>query len=864
MRCLRNAAPRIGAVLSGLLFLLVSVSSSLAWVSGRSPAASRASASDDGYWYQLPPPALNQHGAIFDPVRQRMLVFGGTSMSPTNDVWEFGLAGSPAWSLLAVTGTRPAARWGPSTIYDPALDRLVVFAGASDSTTSYNDVWVLPLGVLPLAWQQLAPAGGLPAARVYQSAVYDSLRNRLIVHGGAQVPGANGPPTGLLSDVWELTLGVTPTWTELLPTGVSPDSIAGQMTIVDPARDRMVVYGGYNGVMLGDVWQMTLGASPAWTLLAPSGGPPPARAVGVTVYDRANDRMVISTGISDPATGGNLNDVWALDLAAPAWTELVPLGTPPATRGDASGIFDAPRQRMVLYGGQDTMGTAPPDLVMALALGDTVRWSELGTRRPEPRNQHAGIYDPPRNRLVIYGGMTGASVLGDTWALALGGSPTWSDLAPTGSLPGIRWGHRLLYDPVRARMLLYGGSDSVSSPSGVWALALAGAPVWSQLAPAGPVPPSRMECSMVYDATRDRMLVFGGWGGPGNDGWALDLSGSPTWSEIVPLGTPPGPRAKSAAIYDPINDRMLIFGGDNSGPLDELWELALSGTPPWTQLAPTGTLPTPRRGAVAAYDSLGHRMLVYGGDTGGYSGTSDTYALELNGAPVWKLLAVGTTVPPGRFDLAGGFDLERYRLVINDGCCWRMDDSWVLQLDRTTAALASLVSARAEPDRVELAWYVSVPGGEANVYRREEGGDWAVLGRAGVDGSGMLRFVDRDVVAGRRYGYRLGVSGGSGETPAGEVWVDVPATLALALRGFRPNPAPGEALVAFSLPGASPAWLEVMDVGGRRVFRREVGTLGAGNHLVRLSGAAVMPAGMYVVRLTQGGRAVSAKAALVR
>src|SRR5262249_46631082 len=43
---------------------------------------------------------------------------------------------------------------------------------------------------------------------------------------------------------------------------------------------------------------------------------------------------------------------------------------------------------------------------------------------------------------------------------------------------------------------------------------------------------------------------------------------------------------------------------------------------------------------------------------------------------------------------------------------------------------------------------------------------------------------------------------------------------------------PGALAVAFSLPGASVAELELMDVAGRRIARREVGTLGAGRHQV--------------------------------
>lgn len=78
-----------------------------------------------------------------------------------------------------------------------------------------------------------------------------------------------------------------------------------------------------------------------------------------------------------------------------------------------------------------------------------------------------------------------------------------------------------------------------------------------------------------------------------------------------------------------------------------------------------------------------------------------------------------------------------------------------------------------------------------------------------------------------------------------------PAEVTLSLAGTLQNPVLGtEAIVRFSLPDASPAWLELLDVMGRRVVRREVGTLGAGPHQVRLSEGTSIPPGVYHLRLS--------------
>lgn len=75
------------------------------------------------------------------------------------------------------------------------------------------------------------------------------------------------------------------------------------------------------------------------------------------------------------------------------------------------------------------------------------------------------------------------------------------------------------------------------------------------------------------------------------------------------------------------------------------------------------------------------------------------------------------------------------------------------------------------------------------------------------------------------------------------------------------NPATGPLQVRLSLPSRAPAALIVLDVAGRAVMSREVGTLGPGAHTVRLG---ALPVGVYVVRLSQAGRSLSARVAVLR
>jgi hypothetical protein len=83
--------------------------------------------------------------------------------------------------------------------------------------------------------------------------------------------------------------------------------------------------------------------------------------------------------------------------------------------------------------------------------------------------------------------------------------------------------------------------------------------------------------------------------------------------------------------------------------------------------------------------------------------------------------------------------------------------------------------------------------------------------------------------------------------------------LTFAIQGVHPNPAVGGLRIRFSLPDARPARLVVYDVAGRRVVEREVSQLGPGLHSVKLDTRG-LAAGVYMVRLNQAGRSLTARA----
>jgi hypothetical protein len=173
-------------------------------------------------------------------------------------------------------------------------------------------------------------------------------------------------------------------------------------------------------------------------------------------------------------------------------------------------------------------------------------------------------------------------------------------------------------------------------------------------------------------------------------------------------------------------------------------------------------------------------------------------------------------------------------------------------LDVTTATLASRIGIDISSDHVLLRWRLGQDG-MARVERSASGAGWLELAQTRTDGTGNVTFEDRDIAAGGHYAYRLSVWVDGQWASADEVQVDVPSGPALSLAGLRPNPAVGRDLtIHFALASAKPARLEMLDLAGRRVFGRDVGSLGPGRHAVRLGDGARIAPGVYVLRLVQG------------
>jgi hypothetical protein len=341
-------------------------------------------------------------------------------------------------------------------------------------------------------------------------------------------------------------------------------------------------------------------------------------------------------------------DEQPLVSSAPRWSSNFRF-TPDTALVEHSAVYDPATNTMMVFGGVDwgMDGFSTSAVLLYAPANADGRWTTLiangAAGSPSARNDHSAVYDAANNRMIVFGGDDDSlTPLSDVWVLSnangQGGSAVWSNLSPSGAAPPARFGHTAVYDPANNLMTVFGGDNGTLGMNDVWVLShangLGGTPAWTQLSPVG-TPPSGVEYSRgVYDAANNILTVFGGYNsahtGVTNGVWTLShangLGGTPQWTNIVANGASGAPpkRGDHTAVYDSANNRMIVFGGmAASGPasfsgFNDVWVLTnangTGGTPGWAKLSISGLKPGTRGLHTAVYDSVNNRLMIFGGD----------------------------------------------------------------------------------------------------------------------------------------------------------------------------------------------------------------------------------------------------------
>jgi len=635
-------------------------------------------------WTLHGPPGRSGHSTVWDPNSRQMIIFGGQqaiTKTNLNDVWlgTTSTTQNDSFTAESPSGTAPQGRYGHVAAYDSNSNRMMIFGGGVGSTSSCaNDVWILSgangQSGTP-SWISVAPSGTAPAPRLYSGGVYDPNTNSLIVFGGSNCSG------GYLNDVWVLSNANgeagTSAWTQLAPSGTAPRARESGTAVYDSANNILIIYGGdAGGSPFADVWVLShangVGGTPAWTQLLPTGTSPNARTGHTAIFDSVNDRMTIFGGTNSAQT--TFSDAWVLTSAngigvTPGWAQIAAQGTAPSLAYH-SAVYDSAKDNMYVFAGmssQDKLQANNHAFTMNGANGISSVGEKWFLGGPAVRYSHSAFYDPSTNALFIFAGQHASSSVdfNDYWEESPVIGPSnlqWTLIGSSGPKPSARFGHTGLYDSGSNRMMVFGGGTGFPGPcmNDYYVLKQAnnqgGFPTWLSITPMGTAPPVRTRHASVYDSSTNTIIIFGGYNCNAsyyNDVWILqnanDVSGQPTWIQLQPAGAAPTSRESSSAIYDLTTNSLIVYGGDAGGaPLGDIWILSNAngsgGTPAWTQLTPSNGGPVPRSGHTATYDSTNNIMTIYGG----FEGTNvlgDTWVLSgangQAGSATWTQLVAG-------------------------------------------------------------------------------------------------------------------------------------------------------------------------------------------------------------------------------
>lgn len=176
----------------------------------------------------------------------------------------------------------------------------------------------------------------------------------------------------------------------------------------------------------------------------------------------------------------------------------------PTTRSRIAWAYDSARGKSVLFGGSYALQQAEPAYTWEW---DGFDWEvhDTLTSGPPRRISSAMAYDAKRGEVVLYGGALSISAVdplfSDTWTW---NGQTWTQKQVNG--PGPRAYHGMIYDPVREKVLLFGGShDNGSYLGDLWEW---DGTSWSQIPLTGP--PGRIRPGFTYDAARGEGVLYSG------------------------------------------------------------------------------------------------------------------------------------------------------------------------------------------------------------------------------------------------------------------------------------------------------------------------------------------------------------------
>lgn len=294
---------------------------------------------------------------------------------------------------------------------------------------------------------------------------------------------------------------------------------------------------------------------------------------------------------------------------------------------------------------------------------DGVRWERRsfdGEGVPPVRRLSAMVYDERRHRMVMFGGTNDLSTpnrRGDTWEYD---GSHWTQVSVSG--PSARYGHSMCYDSARGRVVLVGGFAGLGSGyvSDTWEFnGAAWTKVSDTLALSGV---SVSGQALEFDRSRGVPVLVQ----PLQTGTVVAELKDGAWTIRDGLGSGPDSADSPAIAFYSKRGAIMTFGGQGDwGIATDLRRLDGSG---WTTLP--ALRPSARAAASMAYDSARDVVVMFGGRQvlDGFSPDArrlgDTWQFD---GFTWTQRVIAGAVPTARSWHAMVYDASRASVVMFGG-----------------------------------------------------------------------------------------------------------------------------------------------------------------------------------------------------
>lgn len=309
---------------------------------------------------------------------------------------------------------------------------------------------------------------------------------------------------------------------------------------------------------------------------------------------------------------------------------------------------------------------------------------------PSPRFGHRMVYDPVNERVLLFGGAVFENrytFFDDLWSYDPS-TNTWSEVE-CGPGPSGRFNHMMVYVPDRHQLFLFGGFSASDRVGDTWVYDIE-ANEWTRLTPQDS-PSPRSDAAIVYDEANGVVILHDGYcrdDSHPQDTWVYDF-GENNWILMDPEESPK-PQYGHHMIYDSLNRRVVMYGGHWSyagtsqhGYSDGVWTYDYPSDT-WTKVNAATALPS-RYWHNLAYDSDAGKMVVFGGH-GGDSNRDDTWLYDLS-ANTWERLSTDER-PSGRANSAMAYDAIHKKIILFGGLVEfgepPLGDLWILDTSEGT------------------------------------------------------------------------------------------------------------------------------------------------------------------------------------